>query len=248
MHIAFIDLETTGVDLEKDRIVQIGATKTEPDLKTIIDKRTILINPGIPIPAGATAVHGITDEMVHGQPFFKQIAKSLFGWLDGCELGGFNITNFDIPLLSEEFDRAGIVWPAAGRRPLIFDSCRIYHDREKRDLSAAAKFYCDIDHTDAHDAGADVSVTIDILAAQLLFYPDLKSMSLQELSKLSLPDNRIDLAGKLELNEQGVPVYAFGKDRGKSIRENIGFANWMLKQPFPADTKRHLRKILGWSK
>lgn len=240
----FYDLETTGVNLETDRIVSIAATKMTPDLRDVLDKKMVMVNPQMPIPKEASDVHGITDEMVAGKPVFAQYAKSLAEWMDGCDLAGFNILNFDVPLLGEEFERVGISWPAPGT--LFIDVCRIFHEKEKRDLSGALKFYVNIDHETAHTADGDVDATIVVLKAQQDKYDDIRAMTVQQLAEFCMPEKRLDLAGKIVLNDSGVAVYGFGKDKGKSIKEFPGFANWMLKQPFPVNTKKALHKVLGW--
>lgn len=241
--LAFIDTETTGVDLVLDRIVEISVTKVSADLLTILETRTARINPGMKIPAAATAIHGITDEMVAGKPTFAQVSKSLFDFLAGCDLAGYNIANFDVPLMAEEFGRAGISFPEPGT--IFIDACNIFKAKEKRDLSGAVLFYTGQKHEDAHGAEADNLATWKVLAAQLQRYPDLGAMSRKELERFCIGDY-VDLAGKIVRNEKGVPVYAFGKDIGKSVKENPGFALWMLKQSFPTNTKQVLKKILGY--
>lgn len=235
--IVFIDIETTGKDVLKDRIVQIATRKAE-------DKaRKYLINPGIPIPEEAEEIHGISNEMVKDKPLFKQIAKGLLEYLDGCDVAGFNILDFDLPLLDEEFRRAGLVWQTNDIN--FFDSCRIFRNMEKRDLEAAVKFYTGKEHTGAHDAAADIAATEDVFFAQLNKYPDLKEMDRVELAIFCAGGWRLDLAGKIVLNESNQPVYSFGKSKGKLVTEDLGFANWMLKSDFPSNTKEVVKRIIG---
>lgn len=240
---ACFDLETTGTDTVTDRIVQIAAWKLDKNLSEAFPIKAMLINPGRPIPPEATAVHKITDEMVKDAPTFPQIAKAFHEFLSDCNLAGFNILNFDVPLLSEEFARCNIIWPAEGT--VFLDAYKIFALKEKRDLAGAAKFYLNASHEDAHDAGADVVMTRDVLVAQLLKYnedfPDLESVH-----KFCV-GNMVDIAGKLIRldDEAGTIVYNFGKDKGKGVKANPGFANWMLNQSFPTETKQIIRKIFS---
>lgn len=164
--LAFFDLETTGVSTADDRIVSIAVKKYLPDGS--VEDKYMLINPERPIPEGATQVHGISDEMVKDAPSFKKIAKSLHAFLEGCDLAGFNIINFDIPLLAEEFLRAGLSFPIIGTR--FLDACTIYRIKEVRTLSAGYKFYCGKEMTDAHNAQADVNATCEVLEKQMELY------------------------------------------------------------------------------
>ncbi len=240
--IAFLDWETTGTDVVADRIVQMHITKVDPTSWDIIEERGTLINPGVPIPKGASDIHGITDDMVKDAPRFAQVAKSLYSFLRDCNVGGFNIINFDVPMLSEEFIRCEIEWPVMGT--LFFDAYKIFADKERRDLTGAVKFYLQREMEGAHGAKADVHATIDIFKAQIDKYEDLKAMNLEELSKFCVGHNTVDLAGKIVLNEEGVPTYGFGKDKGKTIKDNPGFGFWMLKNSFPSETKKVLETIL----
>lgn len=236
--IVFIDLETTGTDVINDRIIQIAARKGD-------DKpRKYLIYPGIDIPAAATEIHGITNEMVKDKPLFKQIAKGLIDYLAGCNIAGFNILDFDIPLLDEEFRRAGLIWQTNDIH--IFDSCRIFRNKEKRDLAAAVKFYTGREHVEAHDAGVDIAATEAVFFSQLGRYGDLDQMSDEQLAEFCAGGRRLDLAGKILLNEQNQPIYSFGtKTKGKLVTEDLGFANWILKNDFPANTKEVVKRIIG---
>jgi DNA polymerase-3 subunit epsilon len=242
LNLAYIDLETTGTETETDRIVQIAAFKSSQDFSQKTDVRQIFINPGIPIPKAASDVHGITDEMVRDKPNFKQISKSLHEYLDGCHICGFNICNFDVPLLSEEFARVGIEWPRPGT--LFIDTYRIFAEKEKRDLAGAVKFYLKAEHVDAHDAAGDILATGAVLFEQLRYYPDLGAMNLNQLHAFCEGEHpRVDLAGKIVLIN-GVACYSFGKHKGQPVLSQEGFAHWMLKNSFPTDTKKKLRQIL----
>lgn len=240
--IVFFDIESTGVDVAKDRIVSLYMRK---DLCSIGGVRQVwkhLINPGILIPPEATKVHGITDEMVKDCPTFKDVAAEFYNFLIGADIAGFNLINFDVPMLWEEFNRAGIDWSLAGVH--IVDAGNIFKKKEERTLSAAMKFYCGKDHDQAHDASGDVEATSEVLSAQLGRYADLGQMDIKALAEFSAFDKRIDLAGKIVRNESGVPVYSFGKSKGTPVMDNQGFAHWMLGQDFSSQTKTVVRSIL----
>lgn len=243
--VVVIDVETTGTDVCNDRIVQIAARKLIHGLQLINYEpiKVHLINPGVPIPSQATEIHKITDDMVKDAPSFAQIAKSLHAYLDNCDLAGFNILSFDVPMISEEFARCGIVWPADDTN--YFDSYRIFADKERRDLSAASQFYLNTPHENAHEAAADVNKTVEVLKAQLVKYNDLSEMSPGQLSKYCVGERSVDLAGKIVLNDEGIPVYSFGKHKGTPVIAEPGFANWMLKESFPTNTKNVIRILLG---
>lgn len=242
--IIFFDLETTGVDLESDRIVQFSAIKVNAEFETIGEPKDVLINPEISISEEATAVHGITNEMVQGKPTFKQFALGIKTFFEGCDLAGYNILEFDVPLLAEEFARLGIKWPEPGT--LYLDALRIFREKEKRDLAGAVKFYTGREIEAAHNALGDNISTISVLTAQMKRYEDLGAMTREQLSEYCIGDRKLDLAGKIGLNEAGEPIYAFGKDKGKTIKENPGFGLWMLKNKFTTNTKDVLREIMGY--
>lgn len=244
--IAFFDFETTGTDVAVDKIVEISIVIFSPDFSEIINKKTMLINPGIPIPKEATEIHGITDEMVKDQPLFPNIAKGVLAFIEGCDMAGYNINNFDKPLFAEEFARCGINWPAGD--VLFIDAMQIFHSKEKRDLSGAMKFYCNEDHEGAHAAEIDNIATAKVLQAQLKTYADLGAMDREQLAKFCQPNECMDIAGKIIKNADGKWVYGFGKDKGKRIKENPGFGQWMLKSNFTTNTKDCIRKILDWHK
>lgn len=232
--IIFFDLETTGVSITKDRIVQLSAIKVNQDMQ-IIDKKKILVNPTIPIPKEASDVHHITDEMVKDCPRFKSYSKAVFEFFKDCILAGFNIKNFDVPLLAEEFAREGLDFNFDIK---IIDAYQIFIQKEKRDLASAVKFYCGYDIEGAHDAEVDNKATIDVLSGQMFAY----GMSLNECIEFCKTET-LDFAGKIGLKD-GEPIYTFGKDKGKKVRDEPGFARWMLSQDFSSNTKSIIRDIL----
>lgn len=243
--IVFFDLETTGTSTTADRICSIAAVKVNADLEIIGEIKDYLVNPGIPIPPAATEVHGITDEMVKDQPSFKQYSRGMQQFTSGCDLGGFNSNRFDVPMMSEEMARAGIEWPEPETN--FIDGYQIYATEEKRDLAAALLFYCGKILIDAHNAKADILATLDVYRAQKYKYEHLTPLSTQAVDMYYGGDVRIDLAGTIVLNDKGVAVYNIGKDKGKEVVANPGFAIWMLKdaQDFPGNTKAILRKLLN---
>lgn len=243
--IVFFDLETTGPNPTKDRIVSLFMVKLGPDLNVLGVDLSTLVNPGIPIPAESTVIHGITDEMVASAPPFKEIASDVLNYLGSDTLGGYNIATFDVPLLSEEFGRCGINWPVG--IPVIVDAYKIFAIKERRDLAAAVKFYTRKDIDNAHDAGGDVASTIDVFAGQLAMYPDLSSMDESSLNGFCNQGiTFLDLAGKIYLNKDNVPCYAFGKSKDVPVMNDRGFGDWMLRETsdFPANTKAVVRSIL----
>lgn len=239
----FFDLETTGVDTVKDRIVEISMLKVLPNGSEEV--RTKLINPQMPIPAGATEVHRISDEDVKDAPTFKQIAKSLADFMEGCDIAGFNSSRFDVPLLAEEFLRAGIDFDFSRRK--MIDVQIIFHKKEQRTLEAALKFYCDKTLEDAHSAEADTRATYEVLKAQLDRYPDLKNDVEYLASEYSSHNNNVDLAGRIILNDEGVEVFNFGKHKGKPVEEVLkrepSFYSWIMDADFPLNTKQVLTRI-----
>jgi len=239
----FFDLETTGTDTAKDRIVEISYLKVHPNGKEEV--KTKRINPGIPIPPSAIAIHGISDDDVKDCSTFRQIAKSLADQIEGCDLAGFNSSRFDIPLLVEEFLRAGVDIDFSKRK--MIDVQVIFHRKEPRTLEAAYKFYCDSDLTDAHSAEADTKATYEVLKAQLDKYPDLEN-DMEKLAKeFSAYNNNVDLAGRIVLNDNGVEVFNFGKHKGKPVAEVLknepSFYAWIMDADFPLNTKQVLTKI-----
>jgi len=239
--IVILDLETTGTDVVKDRIVQFAGLRFEDNFNTPSQKIDILINPEVPISANAAAVHGITDQDVVLKDTFKEVSQMLFEFLDGAHYyGGFNHIVFDIPLLSEEFGRCGVSWPAQGTK--FLDAMKVFKIKEKRDLPAALQFYCNMDHEGAHNAFADITATHKVLLAQMRRYEDLDD--LDKMADFCTDKNALDLAGKIVLDENGIAVYSFGKDKGKSVSAFPGFGLWMLRNDFPTNTKNIVRALL----
>ena len=241
--IVFFDLETTGINISRDRIVELSFLKIHPNGEEEIKSKRV--NPEMPIPAESTAIHGITDEDVKDCPTFKQIAKSLAAQIEGCDLAGFNSNRFDVPMLAEEFLRAGIDFDM-GKRKFI-DVQIIYHKKEPRTLAAAYKFYCDKELIDAHSAEVDTIATYEILKSQLERYPDLVN-DIDELSKeFGSFNNNVDFAGRIVLNDKGVEVFNFGKHRGKPVADVLkrepSYYSWMMDGDFPLNTKQVITKI-----
>ena len=240
--IVFFDLETTGVDTAKDRIVEISMVKVMPDGDEIV--RTRLINPEMHIPEDASAVHGITDEDVKNEPTFAQIAKSLSQFIEGCDFGGFNSNRFDLPILVEEFLRAGVDVDFKNRK--FIDVQNIFHKMEQRTLVAAYKFYCDKNLEDAHSAEADTKATYEVLKAQLDRYPELQN-DVAALAEFSSRGETVDYAGRIVYNEQGEEVFNFGKYKGHSVskvfQEEPSYYSWMMNGDFPLYTKKIITEI-----
>ena len=240
--LVFFDLETTGVDTAKDRIVEISMVKVMPDGEEIV--RTRLINPQMHIPEDATAVHGITDEDVKDQPTFAQIAKSLSQFIEGCDFGGFNSNRFDLPMLVEEFLRAGVDVDFKNRK--FIDVQNIFHKMEQRTLVAAYKFYCDKDLTDAHSAEADTRATYEVLKAQLDRYSELQN-DVAALAEFSSRGETVDYAGRIVYNDKGEEVFNFGKYKGVKVCEVFqrepSYYDWMMNGDFPLYTKKVITEI-----
>jgi DNA polymerase-3 subunit epsilon len=240
--LVFFDLETTGTNIVTDRIVEISYLKVSPNGDEVIKTRRI--NPGIPIPPQATAVHGITDEDVKDAPTFKTVAKSLASQIEGCDLAGYNSNRFDIPLLAEEFLRAEVDIDLMKRK--FIDVQTIFHKKEQRTLAAAYKFYCEKDLENAHTAEADTKATYEILQSQLERYPDLEN-DINFLSEYSCFNNNVDFVGRLIYNDKKQEVINFGKYKGRLaedvLREDIGYYGWILQGDFPLYTKRAFTNI-----
>jgi DNA polymerase-3 subunit epsilon len=237
--IVFFDLETTGTSTTKDRIIEICAIKVNTDGTQ--QELYHLINPAIPISPGATAVHGITDEMVAGKPTFGDLVEELAAYFEGSDLGGYNIKRFDVPMLMEEFHRFK-KYPIHYSEVKLVDVMAIYHRKERRDLSAAVKFYCEREHAEAHSAKADVLATIDILKRQLLKYDDLEPNT-SFLHDYLDSGNTVDISGKFVRNEKGDIVFSFGKHQGKLACTEPDYLKWMLTGDFPVDTKMVANRI-----
>ena len=241
--LVFFDLETTGINITKDRIVEISLLKVHPNGKEEIKSR--LINPEMPIPAQATAIHGITDNDVKDCPTFKQVAKSLADMLEGCDLAGFNSSRFDVPMLSEEFLRAGVDFDMSKRK--FVDVQIIFHKKEQRTLEAAYKFYCDKELQNAHSAEADTIATYEVLKSQLDRYPDLENDVAFLSKEYSSFNNNVDFAGRIIFDDKGVEVFNFGKHKGKPVvqvlRNEPSYYSWMMDGDFPLNTKQVLTKI-----
>lgn len=239
--LAFIDLETTGINLGTDRIVEIAIVKILTDGTRIVKRK--LINPGMPIPKASSDVHGITDEMVKDAPTFKQVAQELKQMLDGCDFAGYNSNRFDIPLLMEEFLRAQVDFDMKNRR--LLDVQNIFHKMEPRTLSAAYRFYCNKTLDGAHSAEVDASATYEILEAQLGKYPDLGT-TVESILKVMGEDQVVDFARRFVM-ENGVEVFNFGKYKGRPVADVLKaepqYYDWMMKGDFPQHTKQKLTEI-----
>lgn len=240
--LAVIDLETTGIDVVRDRIVEIAVLKVTPDGNQ--DMKIRRINPEMPIPPESTAIHGITDDDVKDAPTFKEVAKSLANFIEGCDFAGFNSNRFDFPLLAEEFLRAEVDIDLKKRK--FIDVQTIFHKMEKRTLGAAYKFYLDKDLENAHSAGADTMATYEILCAQLDRYSELKN-DVAFLSEFSSFNRNVDYLGRIVLDDNGVETFNFGKHRGKSVVEVLkkepSYYSWMMNGDFPLYTKKMLTTI-----
>ncbi len=241
--IVFFDLETTGIDPSKDRIVEISMVKVFPDGREEVKTRRL--NPEMHIPQEATAVHHITDEDVKDCPTFAQVARSLATWVEGCDLGGYNSNKFDLPVLVEEFLRAGV--DVDFKRRKAIDVQNIFHKLEQRTLVAAYKFYCGKDLSDAHSAEADTRATYEVLCSQLDRYPDDLKNDVDFLAEFSTRDNAVDYAGRIIYDDKGVEVFSFGKHKGRPVAEVFqkepSYYTWMMDGDFPAYTKKVITEI-----
>ncbi len=241
--VIFFDIESTGTDTRKDRIVELSTIKITPDGKQeVITQR---FNPGIPIPEAATAVHGIKDEDVINEPSFADKAQEIHDYFLGCDLAGYNIVNFDIRMLTEELLRAGVDLPFNNETKII-DAMVIFKNKEKRDLAAAYKFYCDKELTNAHQAEADTLAALEVLQGQINKYGlETDVESLAEMSKFDKDSIAIDYAGKFIRNADGDIVFNFSKDsKGKKVTENLGLVKWMLDKDFELHTLYIAMQIL----
>ena len=240
--ICFFDLETTGTQVAKDRIVEIAILKIYPNGNQ--ESRRWLVNPEQEIPAEVIQVHGITNEMVATEPTFKELAPQVQQLLKGSDLGGYNSNRFDIPLLAEEMLRAGQDFEM--KNSVSVDVQAIFHKMEKRTLGAAYKFYCQKELEDAHSAEADTMATYEVLKAQLDRYPDLEN-DIKKLAEFSTQRKSLDFAGFILENEEGKAVFSFGKYKGILVTEVLekepGYFGWMLNADFPLYTKKVLTQI-----
>jgi DNA polymerase-3 subunit epsilon len=252
--LAFFDLETTGINISKDRVVEISILKVMPNGDE--EKYTSRINPEIPIPLETSLIHGIYDDDIKDAPLFKDVAKMLVKFLEGCDLSGFNILRFDVPVLVEEFLRSGVNFDVSKRK--LIDSQKIFHLMEKRNLSAAYRFYCDKKLENAHSAEADTIASYDILVKQIEIY-DGQEVEDMKGNKLGVIQNdmgaihnitlqkMVDLAGRMVFNDNGEEVFNFGKHKGKRVVDVLAkepmYYNWIQKNDFSLDTKRKLTEI-----
>lgn len=240
--ICFFDLETTGTNIAKDRIVEVSILKVFPNGNK--ESVTWRVNPTVKIPAETTAIHGISDEDVAGEPTFKELAKKVYEMIKGCDLGGYNSNRFDIPLLAEELLRAEIEFDI--KSALAIDVQTIFHKKEKRTLEAAYKFYCDKNLENAHSAEADTLATFEVLEAQLDRYPDLEN-DMKWLATFSSHKKYVDFAGFFAFNKEGKEVFSFGKHRGKLVEKVLedepGYYGWIQNADFPLYTKKVLTAI-----
>ena len=240
--ICFFDLETTGINITFDKIVEISILKVFPNGND--KKKTWLVNPEIPISPQATAIHGITDEKVSDKPIFKSIAKDVYSWIKDSDLGGFNSNRFDIPILAEELLRSGIDFDMKNRQSV--DVQTIFHKMEQRTLTAAYKFYCNKDLKNAHSAEADTLATYEVLKSQLDKYSSLENDT-KFLAEFSTRQKFADFAGFIRYDSVGDECFSFGKHKGKKVRNVLvdepGYYGWLLDADFPLYTKKVLTSI-----
>jgi DNA polymerase-3 subunit epsilon len=253
--IVFLDLETTGINVASDRIVEIALLKVNPNGTE--EEMLMRINPEMPIPENSSRIHGIFDEDVKNEPTFREVAKKVASFIEGCDLAGFNSNRFDIPLLAEEFLRSGVDVDLKKRK--FVDVQTIFHKMEKRTLVAAYKLYCSKDLDDAHSAMADTKATYEVLKAQLDTYKETeyedhdgrKSVPIKNdvkaLSEFSSFDKYVDFMGRIVYDENGVEVFNFGKNKGKPVeqvlKEQPGYYGWIMNGDFPLYTKKVLTNI-----
>ena len=240
--ICFFDLETTGTNVAKDRIVEISILKVFPNGNK--EGKTWLVNPEMQIPEEVIAVHGITNEKVVNEPTFKQLSKEIYRMIQDSDLAGFNSDRFDIPLLAEEMLRAEVDFDM--KKMVSVDVQTIFHKMEKRTLGAAYKFYCDKDLEDAHSAEADTLATYEVLKAQLDRYPELEN-DMKKLSEFTTRRQSLDFAGFIGLNKNKEAIFTFGKHKDKTVDEVMntepGYFGWILNADFPLYTKKVLTQI-----
>jgi len=239
---AILDLETTGINVSSDRIVELSILKISTNGRE--EWFTTRINPGMPIPPGSTAIHGIADEDVAEAPAFKDVAKKLASFLEGCDLAGYNAIKFDIPVLAEEFLRTNIEFNFRKRR--YVDVQVIFHKKEQRTLTAAYKFFCNKELKEAHSSKADTAATYEILKSQLDRYDDLEN-DIEKLADYSSFNTIVDFAGRIILDENGVEIFNFGKYKGKAVEQvfnnDPAYYSWMMNGDFPLYTKKVLTEL-----
>jgi DNA polymerase III subunit epsilon len=242
--IAFIDLETTGVNLSTDRIVELAVVKIMPDGTRIAKRR--LVNPQMPIPKETSDIHGITDEMVKDAPTFKQMSNEIKQFLENCDLGGYNSNRFDIPLLMEEFLRAGVDVEFTDRR--MVDVQHIFYTMQPRTLSAAYEFFCEKELVNAHSAEADINATIEVLEAQLKKYDKLGTTVDSILGCIG-EEKIVDYARRFSFNDKGEEVFNFGKFKGMAaqqvFKKEPQYYDWMMKGDFPMHTKKKVTELFN---
>jgi DNA polymerase III subunit epsilon len=240
--LAFLDLETTGINISSDRIVEISVLKINPEGKE--EWMISRINPEMPIPPKSTAIHGITDNDIASSPTFREIAKNLASFLEGCDLAGYNALKFDIPVLAEEFLRVNVDFNFRKRK--YVDVQVIFFKKEQRTLSAAYQFYCNKSIKNAHSSTADTQATYEVLQAQLDMYTDLVN-DIEKLSEFSAHNNSADFVGRIIYDEKGVETFNFGKYKGKTVeqvfKEDPSYYSWMMNGDFPLYTKKILTEI-----
>ncbi|QAA81170.1 3'-5' exonuclease [Aequorivita sp. H23M31] len=240
--ICFFDLETTGINVAKDRIVEIAILKVYPNGNK--ESHTWRVNPEMPIPPESSAIHGITNEMVANEPTFKELAPKVYALIKDSDLGGFNSNRFDIPLLAEELLRSEIDFDM--KRALSVDVQTIFHKMEKRTLEAAYKFYCGKNLVDAHSAAADTEATYEVLKSQLDKYDELEN-DIAFLADFSSHKEHVDFAGFISYNAEGFEIFSFGKYKGRLVHDILevdsGYFGWVINADFPLYTKKVLTRI-----
>ena len=240
--ICFFDLETTGVNVSSDRIVEISILKIFPNGNK--ESKTWLVNPGVPIPLEASNIHGITNDIIKNEPLFKMIASDIKSMINNCDLAGFNSNKFDIPLLAEELLRSEIDFSLDNVATI--DVQNIFHKMEQRTLSAAYQFYCGKSLDNAHSSKADTLATYEVLESQIEKYDDLEN-NVSFLSDFSKRGKNVDLAGFIKYNEDNIPCFSFGKHKGKTVdyvlENESGYFGWLLNADFPMYTKKVLTQI-----
>lgn len=240
--LVFFDIESTGLNVVHDRIVEISCIKRTPDGGEKV--LTMRFNPQMPIPAESSAIHGIKDEDVAGCPTFKEKAHELASYFSGCDIAGFNSNHFDVPLLAEEFIRAGVNFDFSHCR--FIDVQNIFHKMEQRTLTAAYRFYCDKSLEDAHSAEADTRATMEVLEGQLDRYTGELQNDVDFLADFSCRSRNVDFAGRVVLDDNNVPTINFGKYKGQPIQEVLardhGYYSWVMQGDFPQNTKQIFTK------